>query len=56
MTPADAIKELDELNDGPEESHLEAERVLCALLRDLGHADVVEAFFRLKKRAGFWYA
>lgn len=51
-----AVAALDELGDGPEESHLAAERILIEYLRATGADAVADAFERAKNRNGFWYA
>ena len=45
------LKELALVKDY-EETHAEADGLLCELLRRLGYQDVVEAFAKLRK----WYA
>lgn len=53
LTPAEAIDLLKELtNQEPESAHIEADNILCALLRALGHEPVVVAWEKVKK----WYA
>lgn len=47
------ISKLEELDSGDTEaSHQEADKLLCALLRKLGYAHVVEAWEKVPK----WYA
>lgn len=50
------VEQLDGLNDDPEISHLEADRILVAALRRFGFAEVAEAFERAKETRGFWYS
>lgn len=56
MTKEEAIKALRELNGtlagDVEVDHMEADKILCELLIELGHADVVKAYKRIWK----WYA
>jgi hypothetical protein len=47
------IEELHELDgDDPETAHINADGILCNLLRDLGYEDVVVAFIKIHK----WYS
>lgn len=54
MTPEDALAVLRTLegNDDYEEAHLEADRILCEVLKGLQLIDLVDAW----KRVGKWYA
>ncbi len=54
MTRAQAIARLKELaaSDDTEDAHIEADSVLCELLRELGYGDVVIAWGDIKK----WFA
>lgn len=54
MTKEQALDALHHLKDNRdiESGHIEADGILCALLRHLGHDDVSSAFERLEK----WYA
>lgn len=54
MTPQEAIEQLKEeqSNGDTEGAHGNADRILCELLRSLGHADVVTEFDKIDK----WYA
>jgi hypothetical protein len=48
------IEKLHALKDlgNEEQAHIRADALLCQLLRDLGYADVVEAYEQIDK----WYA
>lgn len=54
MTKGQAIADLERLgaSDDPEESHAEADDVLCSLLESLGHDVAVTAYYRLTR----WFA
>jgi len=54
MEPEQAIAELIELTQlqDTEEAHISADDVLCQLLINLGHEEVVRAFHQVRK----WYA
>jgi len=54
LTKAEAIKLLQQLLPlgDIEAQHEEASSILCAFLRGIGHADLVEEFERIDK----WYA
>jgi len=54
MTKEQALDALHQLKDNRdiESGHIEADGILCAFLRHLGHDDVSSAFERLEK----WYA
>lgn len=57
MTKAEALKHLALINSDTYggdtgDAHWNADQVLCALLRSLGHEDVVEAWMEVPK----WYA
>lgn len=56
MTPQDALDRLEEIvaqdGDDPESEHYEADRVLCALLDELGFDDITEQWKRVAK----WYS
>ena len=56
MGPNQAVDLLNHLFDGPEESHIAADRILCSVLRGIGYPDVAAAFERCKARNRFWYA
>ena len=58
MTKKEAIDVLNNLNEAgdTEDSHMVADDVLCAALRNLGHADLADAWERARDRCGFWYA
>lgn len=53
MTREEAIDRLRHAQqDGPEEGHMAADRVLCEFLKSLGFADVVAEWEKIRK----WYA
>jgi len=54
MTRENAIAKLKNMQteDDPEADHLDADRVLCSLLKTLGYQDVVAEWEKVKK----WYA
>ena len=55
MTPeqfAQAMYELATNDDGPEDQHRDADRLMTALLVKLGYEDGVKIFWQIKK----WYA
>ena len=53
MSPEQALAELAKCHTGDTEGdHAEADRILCDLLKALGHADVVAAYDKVDK----WYA
>ena len=62
MTKEEALEKLREIKDGesvrdseyfsPEKAHIDADEVLCQMLKSLGYADVVQAFSDVYK----WYA
>ena len=58
MTPDEAIMLLDAMDDeaSPEDLHREADDILCAVLRDLGHDAVAKAYRAARNRGDFWYA
>jgi hypothetical protein len=57
MTPEEVIVKLKTIKlkaiDDPETAHVEADDVLCAFLRALGHGAVVEAYEAIGPK---WYA
>ena len=55
-TPEEAVEQLERLNGDPEQDHPEAEDILCATLRFLGHAEIAQEFIDARDRVGFWYA
>lgn len=54
MTPEDALIAMGEvaLGNDREYSHIAADDILCAVLKHLGHDELVEAFHDIEK----WYA
>lgn len=42
----------DESKDDPEAAHIEADGLLCEILKNIGLSDVVREFYRVHK----WYA
>lgn len=67
--PGDAMKEADrnllaiqaqkalrQINDGPEESHMNADGILVKFVHDLGYHTVADAYEECEKRNTFWYA
>ena len=57
MNADEAVKALRELTDSdPECAHIDADCVLCDLLRDNGFEDVADAFRDVSIEVGFWYA
>lgn len=53
MTPADAIRALNALNEDPETGHSQADDILLATVP----AEVADAWIRAAKRCGgFWYS
>ena len=57
MTEEDAIKELNEMERGDNESvHNRADKLLCEFLRDNGYPALANAYEEARKRVEFWYA
>jgi hypothetical protein len=54
MTKEQAIEKLRDIQKGgdQEAAHMDADEVLCDLLKALGHADVIEEYEKVAK----WYA
>lgn len=53
MTKLEAIRRLNEaVGGGPEEGHMEADKILCEFLESRGFQDVVEAW----RKVGKWYS
>ena len=54
MTEKDVLERLKRLEDemDTEEAHVQADELLCAFLRDLGYASIVDAYEDIYK----WYA
>ena len=53
MTPDEFARRMYEIsNVGPEEGHIEADALMCQVLRELGYDAGVEIFERMPK----WYA
>ena len=51
-----AIENLNNLNEDPEESHMDADELLASYLRSIGEDEVADAYDRAHLRIGFWYA
>lgn len=48
----DAVQKLNELlsgGNGLEQDHIEADRILCDLLAELGYAEVVEKYYKIDR-------
>jgi hypothetical protein len=52
MTDAELAKQINDLTDDRESDHVEADRLLCALLLELGYPLTVAAFEKVLK----WYS
>lgn len=44
------------MREGPEDSHREADQLVLDFVRQIGHANVAEAFEECRRKNGFWYA
>ena len=58
MTKDEALSLLrQELESGdPEGAHCNADNVLLAFIRGLGHDEVADAWAKVSRDVGFWYA
>lgn len=58
LAPDEGVRALESLqiSGDPEETHCEADRVLCAVLRGAGLGAVADAFEYTCEHVGFWYA
>jgi hypothetical protein len=58
VTREDAVDALRSWRDSDdrEAAHYTADRILLAVLKELGADDVVEAYNALRDEVGFWYA
>ena len=58
ITSREAVEKLNAMaaESDAEQSHSEADEILCDLLRSLGYGAVANAFEDAKARVGFWYA
>jgi hypothetical protein len=58
MTKKEAIELLERMTatGAADVDHWDADNALCAVLRQLGHEDLAEAYEHARKRCDFWYS
>lgn len=60
MTAAAAVAQLKRMDGGrsKEDAHIEADEILCKVLKAAGpeYAAVADAYYAARDRVGFWYA
>ena len=54
--PCPVVQTLDNLGGDPKRAHETAVDVVLGHLRELGQAEIADAFIRARDRVGFWYA